>query len=189
MNWLNLLWPFTSNIPASVVDDNEFTVAVAESVTAGALSNALCAEPGSSRFFKGGIVTYSIQSKKEILNVDIEYSEKNNFANVFTTSEMARSVVKIFNSRIGLATTGYSLPMQREENKELNQCALNIKHPYAYICLYDSQNNKDIIREINFTYDEHQSPKMQRAMVQTKVSIEGLNLYNEYKQANCKKII
>lgn len=157
-----------------------FTVSVAESVTAGALSNSLCSEPGASQYFKGGVVAYSIQSKKEILGIDIEYAEKNNFANPFTTSEMAKAVIKMFNSRIGLATTGYSLPLKREENLANNECALDIKNPYAIICLYDSYKNYEIIKTIEFTYDPRVKDNLQRATVQSKVSIEGKKIYLEY---------
>lgn len=161
--------------------NTEFTVAVAESVTAGALTNTICSEPGASKFFKGGVTTYSIQSKKDILNINIEYAERNNFANVFTTREMARAVCKMFNARIGLSTTGYSLPFKRDASEGL--CALDVKHPYAYICLYDRLLDYEIIKHIEFTYDKHSSDTIQRASVQTRVALEGRKLYLKYKKS------
>jgi PncC family amidohydrolase len=158
----------------------EITVATAESITAGALSNTLCSEPGASTYFKGGIVAYSVASKKEILGIDIVFAEKNNFANPFTTSEMARAIVKKFNSRIGLATTGYSLPISRPENKEKGECELDIKHPYAYICLYDSLTEFEIIKKIEFEYSADISDAIQRATVQTKVALEAKKIYQNY---------
>jgi PncC family amidohydrolase len=163
-----------------VVVNNDYTVSVAESVTAGALSNALCSDPGASKFFKGGIVVYSIDSKKDILKIDTVYAEKNNFANPFTTSEMAKAVLHLFNARIGLSTTGYSLPTYRKANEEKNECELNIDHPYAFICLYDSYTDTEIIKKINFTYDNTMSDRLQRASVQTKVSLECKKVYQEY---------
>lgn len=158
--------------------ETPITVAVAESVTAGALSNVLCSEPGASNFFKGGIVAYSVSSKKEILGIDIEYAEKHNFANPSTTLEMAVQISKMFNARIGLSTTGYSLPIFREENDK--QCALDVKDPYAYICLYDAQKNYHKILRVEFTYDDQQSKQIQRATVQTKVALDGKRLYESY---------
>jgi len=157
-----------------------FTVAVAESVTAGALSNSLCTEPGASTYFVGGIVAYSINSKKELLDIDIKYAEQNNFANPFTTAEMARSITKKFNSRIGIATTGYSLPISRPENKERGECALEIVDPYAYICLYDAKTKHEIIQRVDHKYDDGLSKYLQRATMQTKVAIEGKKMYIEY---------
>lgn len=178
-NLLSFLWSSKGEVTSKKIDTN-FTVSVAESVTAGALANTLCAEPGASTYFKGGIVAYSIASKKEILGIDIVYAEKNNFANPFTTLEMAKAVVKLYNSRIGISTTGYSLPTSRPENKELGQCALDIKNPYAYICLYDSLMDEEIIKKVEFNYDEKSSTLIQRATVQAKVALEGKNMYVEY---------
>ena len=160
--------------------NKDVTVSVAESITAGALSNVLCSEPGSSKYFKGGVVAYSIASKKEILNIDIKYAEENNFANPFTTAEMAKSVVNMFNSRIGIATTGYSLPFSRPENKVLGQCALNIKTPYAYICLHDKFNNSEIIKKIEFEYNENESPAVQKANAQARTALKAKEMYLEY---------
>jgi len=162
---------------------DEFTVSVAESVTAGALSNSLCAEPGASKYFKGGIIAYSINSKKEILGVDIKYAEKNNFANPFTTFEMAKSVANMFNSRIGMATTGYSLPTSRDENLEKGECLLDIKVPYAFICLYDSKTGDQIINKVVFKYDNTKSDIINKATMQAKVGLEGRRIYMEFKNS------
>lgn len=164
----------------SPLPEDNFTVSVAESITAGALANTLCAEPGASTFFKGGVVAYSIASKKEILGVDIKYAEKNNFANPFTTSEMAKAAAKMFRSRIGIATTGYSLPMSRPENKERGECELDIKNPYAYICLYDSVKNYELIKKVEYMYYEDEPKNIQRATVQTRVALEANRMYNDY---------
>lgn len=178
---MNMLYNyFWSNKKMEKQYDDIMTVAVAESVTAGALSNCLCSEPGSSDYFKGGIVAYSIASKKELLNIDTAYAESHNFANPFTTSEMAKSIVKKFNARIGISTTGYSLPIYRPENKDKNECLLDIKNPYAYICLYDSLNNFEVIKKVEFTYDDKLPKNMQRATVQAKVALEAKTLFLDY---------
>ena len=180
-NIIEYFWSKKEEIP-----DN-FTVSVAESVTAGALSNSLCAEPGASKYFKGGIVAYSTSSKKEILGIDVKYAEKNNYANPFTTFEMAKSVAMMFKSRIGMATTGYSLPTTRNENKEKGECSLDIKIPYAFICLYDVETGDQIINKIIFEYDNNKSDTINKATMQAKVGIEGRRIYMEYK--NKKKLV
>ena len=163
-----------------IFDKSDVTVSVAESITAGTLSNTLCSEPGASKFFKGGVIAYSINSKKEILGIDIDYAEKNNFANPITTSDMARSVALMFKSRFGISTTGYSLPTYREENKELGLCKLDIKQPYAYICLYDRLLDVEIMVKEEYHYDEDHDQKMQRAYVQVKVALKAQKIYEDY---------
>ena len=171
---------FNINDEKNIFKNDNITVSVAESVTAGALSNSLCSEPGASEYFKGGIISYNTASKKDILNIDTEYAEKNNYANPSTTLEMAKSASKIFKSRIGIATTGYSTPTHRQENKKLNITELKIDIPYAIICLYDTLKDYHIIKKIEYKYDTKKNKKINRALVQTKVAIEGKNIYNEY---------
>jgi PncC family amidohydrolase len=175
---LSYFYSLTSS--ANVLKPDDITVSIAESVTAGALANSICSEPGASKYFKGAIVPYTIASKQELLGIDVKYAESNNHANPFTTLEMAKAAVKMFKSRIGISTTGYSLPYKREENNELNQCALDITKPYAYICLYDSLLDKEIIIKEEFDYDIKQSASLQRATVQAKVAIKATQLYKDY---------
>lgn len=157
----------------------ELTVSVAESVTAGALANSLCSEPGASEYFRGGIVAYSIASKKDILGIDTVYAEKNNFANPFTTSEMARAVTKMLKSRFGIATTGYSLPKKQAADE--THCELDVKIPYACICLYDSYLNVDISITVHYkkyTPDENQA--LHKASAQAMFALEAHKLYKDY---------
>jgi PncC family amidohydrolase len=180
-----------SNISDSVIFDHPglkpnnidylLPVAIAESVTAGALANTLCSEPGSSKFFLGGIVAYNMKSQEKLLHIDAAYAELNNFANTFTTFDMAKNVSSIFGSRIGLSTTGYSLPLYRPENKEEGKCEINIQIPYAYLCLYDAQTEYHKIHKItNDEYDATASKKMQRAKMQVKVALYGKKIYEDY---------
>lgn len=161
------------------IDPSDVSVSVAESVTAGALCNALCAEPGASKYFKGGITAYSIASKQEILGIDMKLAEQHNYATPFTTVEMAKAAVKLFKSRYGIATTGYSLPYHREENKEKNECELHIETPYAYICIYDALTDQDITVREDFKYNERESKAIQRANMQAITALLATKLYNE----------
>ena len=100
----NYLWGTNTNI-STVATSLDISVSVAESVTAGAVCNSICSEPGASGYFKGGITAYSIASKKEILGIDTSFAEANNFANPLTTIELAKAIVKMFKSRYGISTT------------------------------------------------------------------------------------
>lgn len=171
-------------------------VAVAESITAGALSNALCSEPGSSKFFLGGVIAYNMKTQKTMLDVDTEYAEKNNFANPFTTFTMAKNVAKLFKSRIGISTTGFSLPTYRTADPSNGKCEISVDIPYAYICLYDALTDNNAIYKItNFDYSPDADQKIQRAQMQVKVAMYCKQLFEEYclKQNNsnskdfCKK--
>ena len=53
-----------------------FTLATAESCTAGNVPAVITAIPGSSRFYKGGIVAYANEVKQSLLHVSQETLEK-----------------------------------------------------------------------------------------------------------------
>jgi len=156
------------------------SVSVAESVTAGALSNTLCSEPGSSRFFLGGIVAYNRETQQNLLNIKFGQDEIKNFANPFTTFIMAKNVTDIFKSRIGISTTGYSLPLLFKDGVEID---VNI--PYSCFCLYDSKTGYNkLYKYIHTNYDPNGNQKVQRAQHQSKIAIECKKIFYEY----CLKI-
>lgn len=156
-------------------------VAVAESVTAGALSNTLCSEPGSSKFFLGGIIAYNMKTQEKLLGVDAVYAEKNNFANPFTTFTMAKNVTELFQSRVGLSTTGFSLPLFRNANLDNGKCEINVKTPYAFICIYDAlYDTHKIYKVTNDEYSDDINQKVQRAKMQAKIAMQSKKIYEEY---------
>lgn len=170
-----------SEVLDSMDEDNihKLSVSVAESVTAGALSNTLCSIPGARNYFMGSMVLYSLQSKYDLLGIDIKYAELYNFANPLTTYEMAVAICKRFKSRIGIATTGYSLPYSREEDKSNGLCALDIRIPYVMVTLYDSQTNYNLTRRFDYDFEEV-TPKLLRSRVQAKASLDAQKMYLEY---------
>ncbi|RDU60582.1 CinA family protein [Helicobacter sp. MIT 14-3879] len=82
------------------------TLCLAESCTGGVLSTLITGIDGASKVYKGGITAYSIESKREILQVRDSilcefgvYSEE-------CVKAMARGVLRLFNADIAIATSG-----------------------------------------------------------------------------------
>ena len=88
------------------------TISVAESCTGGLLAAALTERPGSSRFFAGGVVTYSNAAKVRLLDV----AESTLAAHGAVSSEVARAMVlgvrALFGTDVGLSVTGVAGPDQ-----------------------------------------------------------------------------
>lgn len=161
------------------------SVSVAETLTAGSVSNLLCNKPGSSSFFYGGIIAYNMKTQRDILGVDAEYAEKNNFANPYTTYTMAQNIVKKFNSRIGISNTGFSLPFNRnaefDSDNNMIKCEINVKVPYAYICIYDDLTNYHKIYLIkNDNYDMYAKQKIERSRMQLLVAKKTKKIFIDY---------
>jgi competence/damage-inducible protein CinA-like protein len=85
------------------------TLAVAESLTAGMVCSRIVNVPGSSEYFRGGVVAYNMESKKEILGLPSALLEQG-AAYKEVAEAMATSVRRLFGADLGLATTGVAGP-------------------------------------------------------------------------------
>jgi nicotinamide-nucleotide amidase len=86
------------------------TIAVAESCTGGLVSHLLTNIPGSSKYFKLGIVAYSTQAKISLLNISRQLITRYSTVSSETALSMAKSIRKIAKADIGLSTTGIAGP-------------------------------------------------------------------------------
>lgn len=86
------------------------TISVAESCTGGLIGHRLTNVAGSSRYFQGGVVSYSNQSKSDILNVHSKTIAKHGAVSAETVEEMARGIRERIGADLGLAVTGIAGP-------------------------------------------------------------------------------
>lgn len=86
------------------------TVAVAESCTGGLLGNWLTNISGSSKYFMGGIISYSNESKQNVLGVKEDTLIKYGAVSKETAQEMAKQTCLLFGTTYGLSTTGIAGP-------------------------------------------------------------------------------
>ncbi len=90
--------------------DRGLTLACAESLTGGALCTALVSVPGSSEVVLGGIVTYTVGVKEDVLGVDPAIIEAHGVVSRETAIAMAKRVREMFGAEVGAATTGAAGP-------------------------------------------------------------------------------
>ena len=86
------------------------TISVAESCTGGLIGHRLTNVPGSSDYFCGGVVSYSNQSKVDVLEVSAETIKKYGAVSDETAQEMSRGIRERMKSDLGLAVTGIAGP-------------------------------------------------------------------------------
>ena len=86
------------------------TLSVAESCTGGLVSDRLTNVSGSSDYFEGGIVSYSIQAKAKHLHIPRKYIERYGAVSSQVAKRMAEGVRKTFQTTFGLSTTGVAGP-------------------------------------------------------------------------------
>jgi nicotinamide-nucleotide amidase len=115
------------------------TLAVAESCSGGQLSDRITDIAGSSEYFKGGIVAYSIESKHKLLGISLEQLKKDGVVSENTAIAMAKAVRERFNSDYGVGITGLAGPGGDQSNKPVG---------LVYIAAVDQ--TKTLIREYTF---------------------------------------
>lgn len=86
------------------------TLAIAESCTGGLVCDLITNEPRSSRYFLVGIVTYSNESKVDLLGVRPSTIDKHGAVSDETAREMASGVRRVTGADIGASVTGIAGP-------------------------------------------------------------------------------
>jgi PncC family amidohydrolase len=71
----------------------EYTLSTAESCTGGLISHYITTLPGASNFFKGAVVSYSEEMKRDILGVSPEILHKYGVVSRETAQEMAEKIL------------------------------------------------------------------------------------------------
>lgn len=87
-----------------------FTLATAESCTAGNVPAVITAIPGSSRFYKGGIVAYANEVKQSLLHVRPETLETYGAVSEETVVEMVKGAMETLGTDYAVATSGIAGP-------------------------------------------------------------------------------
>lgn len=86
------------------------TLSTAESCTAGNIAAAITAIPGSSHYYKGGVVAYANQVKENLLRVNVDTIETYGVVSEETVCEMVKGAMETLNTDYAIATSGIAGP-------------------------------------------------------------------------------
>ncbi|MGW4468607.1 CinA family protein [Nonomuraea sp. NPDC004354] len=86
------------------------TLAVAESLTGGLLGATFTATGGASAAFRGGVISYATDLKRELLAVPGELLAREGAVHPEVAAAMARGVARLCGATYGLAVTGVAGP-------------------------------------------------------------------------------
>lgn len=104
-------------IVAKKLISKKYTIAVSESCTGGLLSKRLTDIPGSSKYIKLNVVTYSNDSKNKILNIPPEIIKKYGAVSHECAKYMALGIKNLAKSDIGFSVTGIAGPAGATKEK------------------------------------------------------------------------
>ena len=99
--------------------DKKITISTAESVTGGLISSMIADVAGSSEYFSGGIISYSNDSKINLLGIEKEVIKKFGAVSREVCIKMALSSKRIFNSDYSVSVTGFAGPTANEKGKDV----------------------------------------------------------------------
>jgi nicotinamide-nucleotide amidase len=99
-----------AQVLSELLVSNGLTISVAESCTGGALSHTITSIPGASSYFDCGYITYSNQSKTEMLGVDIQAIKTYGAVSEEVALEMVIGLATKSHSDVAVSVTGVAGP-------------------------------------------------------------------------------
>ena len=118
-------------VVGSLLNQKKATVAVAESCTGGLVSHWLTNVPGSSDYFLFSGVTYSNQTKVDVLGVSSDTIKKFGAVHEETAKEMAGRARRISGATYGLSTSGVAGPGGGTPEKPVGTICVGLATPFA----------------------------------------------------------
>jgi nicotinamide-nucleotide amidase len=122
--------------------EKKSTISVAESCTGGYLGHLLTSVPGSSSYFQGGVIAYDNKIKINTLHVNPKTLEAFGAVSEEAVTEMASNIRKVFNTTVGVATSGVAGPSGG-----------TIAKPVGTIWIAYSDEHKTVARKLQLSKD------------------------------------
>ena len=141
-----------------ILKKKKLKVSFAESCTGGLLSSAITSISGSSKVFTIGLVTYSNQSKINLLKVPKNIIRKHGAVSYETCLTMVKNLSKISKTNISVSITGIAGPKGGTKKKPVGMVFIGIK-----------KYNKTLVKK-------HLFKNKKRTSIQKAAVIKALNL-------------
>lgn len=111
------------------------SLSTAESCTGGGIAALVTSVPGSSRYFKGGIIAYSNEAKENLLHVQSATLKHFGAVSRETVYEMAKGVMEIMQTDCAIATSGVAGPGGGTKEKPVGTIwiAVAYKNDFSYL--------------------------------------------------------
>ena len=97
------------SVVLNLLEQRGWTLGIAESVTGGLVGGRITAIPGSSRTFRGGIISYASDVKFDVLGVD-----NGPVVSEHAAIQMAQGAQRVLKSSVALALTGVAGPDEQD---------------------------------------------------------------------------
>ena len=132
------------------------TISIAESCTGGQIAKAITANEGSSKYFKGSVVSYATESKVDILKISEKEIENNSVVSKEVAEAMAKQVRVLFKSDYGISTTGNAGPSKGDSDADVGTVWIAIASDEgvrAEVFNFGNHREKVIMRATNKAFE------------------------------------
>ncbi|HTO35182.1 MAG TPA: CinA family protein, partial [Flavobacterium sp.] len=109
--------------------EKRMTVAVAESCTGGKIAEIITSVPGSSAYFRGGLVAYATDIKTSMLGVSESLIKKHSVVSREVAEAMASRIKKMMKTDFSVATTGNAGPLKGDAEASLGTVCIAVATP------------------------------------------------------------
>ena len=131
------------NIGKLLLEQN-LTMSVAESCTGGYIAHSVTSNPGSSAYFKGGVVAYSNELKTNLLGVDRNLISDLGAVSKDVVEAMAIGARQVLNTNYAIATSGIAGPDGGTPEKPVGTVWIAVAGPGTIISkMYNFANNRE----------------------------------------------
>lgn len=118
----------------AILRERGLTVSAAESCTGGLFSKHMTDLPGSSAYFRGGVVSYATDLKHSILGVSERTLETYGAVSEQTAREMAEGCRRVCGSDLAIAITGVAGPDKDDRGNEVGTVYIALAHERGTLC-------------------------------------------------------
>ncbi|MFV7236320.1 CinA family nicotinamide mononucleotide deamidase-related protein [Flavobacterium sp. ZB4R12] len=109
------------------------TISTAESCTGGKIAEVLTSVSGSSKYFKGSVVSYATEVKINVLGIPESIIKEHSVVSREVVSAMALSVKRIMKTDYAIAATGNAGPLKGDSNAEVGTVFIALATPSEVI--------------------------------------------------------
>jgi nicotinamide-nucleotide amidase len=137
-------------VVGEILKQKRLTLAIAESCTGGLLAHRITNVPGSSEYFERGVVSYSNESKVDVLGVDKILIESKGAVSAEVVQSMAEGVRKLANTDFGVGISGIAGPTGGSSEKPVGTVFIGIscKNKGTFCRRYQFRGTREEIKII-----------------------------------------
>ena len=109
------------------------TMATAESCTGGNIAHQVTLVPGSSAWFRGGVVSYTNDVKMNVLQVPRDLIDRYTEVSTQVAEAMAKGVCLITDADFAVSTTGIAGPTGATDNNPVGTVCIGVATPHKVV--------------------------------------------------------